>query len=89
VLRGARPNPLRTGTRIAFELPADAPVSLEVFSLRGQLVRTLARNTLPAGPHEIVWDAEDNRGRKVAAGVYVYRLRAGKFAATNKMVVIR
>lgn len=88
-LRGAMPNPLRAGSRIAFDLPAEAAVSLEVFDVTGRLVRTLAREVLPVGRHEIAWDGADSSGQPAAAGVYLYRLRAGTFEATRRIVVIR
>ena len=83
------PNPMRAGTHIAFDLPVDASVSLEVFDVSGRLIRTLARQALLAGEHRIAWDGADNNGRSVARGVYLYRLRAGAFEATRRMVVIR
>jgi hypothetical protein len=88
-LRRAVPNPLRVGTRIAFDLPVDAEVSLEVFDVTGRRVRTLAREALPAGAHEIAWDGRDDSGHSVAVGVYLYRLRAGQFEAARRVVVIR
>jgi hypothetical protein len=88
-LRGAMPNPLRAGTRIAFDLPVDAAVSVDVFDIAGRLVRSVARETLPAGHHEIAWNGADNSGHPVVAGVYFYRLRAGTFEATRRLVIIR
>ena len=88
-LRGAMPNPLRAGTSIAFELPADSPVSLEVFDVTGRRIRTLAAESMTSGNHEITWDGTDESGSRVAAGVYLYRLRAGELTATRRMVVIR
>jgi hypothetical protein len=88
-LRGAMPNPFRAGTSIAFELPADSRVSLEVYDVTGRRIRTLAAESMVTGKHEIAWDGTDESGSRVAAGVYLYRLRAGELTATRRMVVIR
>lgn len=64
-------------------------MSLEVFEVTGRLVRTLVGERLPAGAHEISWDRADNSGQGVAAGVYLYRLRARSFEATGRLVMIR
>ena len=79
------PNPFQARTRIAFDLPRDAPVSLEVFDVTGRLVRTLANESMAAGAYEVSWNGADNSGQQVAAGVYLYRLRAGSFEATRRM----
>ncbi len=89
VLSAAVPNPMRSGTRIAFQLPADAPVSLSVFDVTGRLVRTLVDETRPAGAHTVTWDGTDRNGTRVSAGVYLYRLRAGAFTRTQRLVVTR
>ncbi len=86
-LRAAVPNPSSAGTHIVFDLPVETPVSLEVFDVSGRLVRTLVRESMPAGGHEVSWDGADESGRRVSAGVYLYRLRAGEFEATRRLVV--
>jgi len=83
-----RPNPFRAGAHIGYALPVDSPVSLEVFAVSGQHVRTLVRGNMPAGPHEVAWDGADDRGRRVSAGIYLYRLRASSFEATQRLVMI-
>ena len=83
-----RPNPFRAGAHIGYALPVDSPVSLEVFSVSGQHVRTLVRGNVLAGPHQVTWDGADDRGRRVSAGIYLYRLRASSFEATRRLVMI-
>ena len=83
-----RPNPFRAGAHIRYALPVDSPVSLEVFAVSGQHVRTLVRGNMPAGPHEVAWDGADDRGRRASAGIYLYRLRASSFEATQRLVMI-
>jgi len=86
-LLGNFPNPFNPGTRIAFALPADAPVQLRVYNIRGQLVRDLSRDTLPAGPHEIFWDGRDRNGSPAPSGVYLYRLEVANQRLTGQMTL--
>jgi flagellar hook assembly protein FlgD len=64
-------------------------VSLEVFDVAGRLVRTLVHRELPAGSHDVFWNASADTGGRVSAGVYLYRLRAGGFTASQRLVVLR
>jgi subtilisin-like proprotein convertase family protein len=89
-LAPGQPNPLgASGTTIRFALPASVPARLAVYDVTGRLVRTLVDRALPAGPHRVVWDGRDQHGAAVRPGVYLYRLRAGSFAAARRLVVIR
>ena len=87
-LRPNIPNPFRTGTQIRFELPVDLSVTLEIFDIAGRRVRTLVQDHFPAGSHTAAWDGADNQGRDVSAGVYLYRLRAGSFESTHRMILL-
>jgi flagellar hook assembly protein FlgD len=55
----------------------------------GQRVRTLVRGTKAPGVHRVVWDAENRYGTAVGSGVYFYRIEAGDFTETRKMVLVR
>jgi hypothetical protein len=83
------PNPFRSTTRIAFDLPEDAPVSLRVYDVSGRVVRVLSEATLPAGNHAFSWDGRDDAGRQIAAGLYFYQLQAGDFTASKRMFLVR
>ncbi len=83
------PNPFNPATTIRFSLREPALVSLRVYDAAGRLVRSLADGPLPAGLHERSWDGADARGKPVSSGVYLYRLDAGSFSRTRKMVLIR
>jgi subtilisin family serine protease len=83
------PNPFNPTTTVAFELPTAADVSLQVFNLLGQKVRTLHSGQLPAGEHQVVWEARNDAGESVASGVYFYRLTAGNHSQSRKMVLLR
>jgi hypothetical protein len=83
------PNPFNPSTQIRFQLPKAQRVTLEIFNIRGQKVRTLIDSRYSAGSHEVVWNGLNNRGRQVASGIYVYKIRAGNFTQTRKMNLIR
>jgi hypothetical protein len=89
-LRGAFPNPFNPATEIRFALPTGgARVELKVYDFAGRLVRTLVDEDLPAGEHTVSWRGADDRGRQVASGVYVCRLRAGETVATRKLNLVK
>jgi len=85
------PNPFNPSTTIAFSVPEAMPayVSLEVFDLRGRMVRTLVEGEREAGSYAVFWDGTDNAGRKVPSGVYFYRIQAGNYSQTRKMVLLK
>ncbi len=82
------PNPFNPETTIQFELPMNSAVSLKIYDLQGRLVKTLANREMPAGAHKIVWDGRDNGGALVSSGVYIYRMEAGNFVESHKMLLI-
>ncbi len=83
------PNPFNPSTLISFELARRDDVTLSVFDVRGAHVRSLVRETRAAGIHNIAWDGRDDAGRRVASGVYLYRLSSPGFNQTRKLVVIK
>jgi photosystem II stability/assembly factor-like uncharacterized protein len=78
------PNPFNPNTTIAFDLPKTSEVSLKVFNILGEEVATLVSDKLSAGSYSYEWDAIN-----LASGVYLYRLQAGGFVKTQKMVLIK
>ncbi|HXV13777.1 MAG TPA: FlgD immunoglobulin-like domain containing protein [Candidatus Krumholzibacteria bacterium] len=83
------PNPFNPSTTIAYSLAQASDVELTIFDVRGSHVKTVVRERRDAGVHRAPWDGTDNRGNRVASGVYFYRLTAGSFRATKKMVLLR
>jgi hypothetical protein len=81
------PNPVRDQTRIAFRLPAPAWTELAVYTPSGRRVRSLIRGPRAAGGQAVEWDGRDSANRRVAAGVYFYRLRASGNVLSRKLVV--
>ncbi len=78
------PNPFNSITNIQYQLPASSEVLLTIYNIRGQEVLRLVESDQPAGYHQITWNAAN-----VASGMYFYRLRAGNFVQTRKMILLR
>ncbi len=84
------PNPFNPVTNIDFVLPLDKKVSLKVYNVRGQLVRTLVNNKqLTKGDHHYQWNGLNDAGMKVASGVYIYSLEWGNFRKTKMMTLLK
>ncbi len=83
-----RPNPFGQFTTIDYQLPRAGKVSLKVYNIAGQLVRTLVDGSQASGFHVARWDGRDERGREIAAGVYVARLDACGSSAARKLIRI-
>jgi lysophospholipase L1-like esterase len=89
------PNPFNPSTSIRYDIPVGAsigdrvPVLLQIFTLRGQLIKTLENDRKSLGSHVVHWDGRNDRGESIGSGVYLYRIQAGTFSATKKMVVLK
>ena len=84
------PNPFNPTTVIRYDVPAGGGhVTLTVYDVAGRLVRTLVDETKSAGVKTVAWNGANNRGARVATGVYFYRLTAPGFEQTRKMVLIQ
>ncbi|MDH4158064.1 MAG: T9SS type A sorting domain-containing protein, partial [candidate division Zixibacteria bacterium] len=83
------PNPFNPSTTIQLSIPTAGPISLTVFNLLGQEVRTLYDGPIEAGNHEVVWNGDNEAGKPIASGVYFYRLRADGFEQSKKMILLK
>jgi hypothetical protein len=83
------PNPFNPETKIGYFIPKACQVKLEVFNILGQRVKTLVDEVQVAGKKEVTWDGKDESANEVASGVYFYKLQAGDFAHTKKMVLMK
>jgi len=83
------PNPFKDGTTIAYKLSQAAPVKLQIYNIKGQLLREETLSQLGKGDHFWHWDALDAKGMQCANGIYFYRIQAGKATAVKKMILIR
>jgi hypothetical protein len=83
------PNPFNPTTRIQYGLPTPGHVKLTIHNVLGQEVARLVDGNQDAGFHKVQWDGKNDRGGAVASGVYFYRLQAGDFVKTSKMVFLK
>jgi parallel beta-helix repeat protein len=89
VLHQNVPNPFNPTTQIRFNIPVSSPVSLVVYNVHGQRVRTLVSETLPAGEKTVEWNGRDESGRHVSTGIYFYRLVTPESTVSKKMVLLK
>ena len=83
------PNPFNPTPTIRYDLPEQAQLTLGIYDLLGKQIKTLVNQTQDAGNKTVVWDGTDEFGRSVSAGVYLYRIKAGEFIQTRKMVLLK
>ena len=83
------PNPFNPSTTIRFDLPVRARVTLTIYNMLGQKVRTLVSGQIVAGRHQVVWDGNDSHGLRVASGIYVYQFKAKDFVASRKLNLLK
>ena len=83
------PNPFNPSTHIAFSLPQRAEVTVTIYNVLGQQIRTLAQGDYPAGEHQLFWDGRNNSGSTVSSGVYFYRLKTDAYTQTRKMTLLK
>jgi len=83
------PNPFNPTTQIKYDLPEDAMVSITIYDVMGRSIRSLVNTTQSAGYRTIQWDATNNLGEPVSAGMYIYMIQAGNFTQTKKMVLLK
>jgi hypothetical protein len=83
------PNPFNPSTTIRYALSKRSRVTLEIFNLLGEKVRTLVNTEQPTGFYVATWDGTTDTGISAASGVFLYRLTAGEFRATKKLILLR
>jgi len=83
------PNPFNPTTTLRFDLPEVSDITLTIYNMLGQKVKTFNMQSIPAGYHSVTWDATNDLGQQVGAGVYLYQLRANQFVKTRKMVLLK
>ncbi len=83
------PNPFNPSTVISYQLAVNSKVSLKIYNLLGQEVCTLVNAHQKAGTHSVFWDGTNNHGHAVSSGIYFYRLKAGAFTQSRKMLLVR
>jgi len=83
------PNPFNPETTIAYSVKERELVNIEIFNVKGQLVKNLVKSIQEPGNHTVVWDGNDNKGCPVSSGVYYYKMNAGRYSCTKKMMMIK
>ncbi|MFQ5607469.1 MAG: FlgD immunoglobulin-like domain containing protein [Candidatus Zixiibacteriota bacterium] len=83
------PNPFNPRTIIAYDLPVEAQVTISIYNSLGRQIRVFDEGDRPAGSYEVAWDGSDNNGYQVSSGLYFYKVVAGKFSASRKMILLK
>ena len=83
------PNPFNPTTTLRYDLPEDAQVNIMIYDLMGREVKTLVHQQQIAGFKSVMWDATNNMGQPVSAGMYLYSIQAGNYSKTMKMVLLK
>ena len=85
----AYPNPFNPTTTLRYDLPEATKVIIMIYDLMGRDIKTLVNHQQKAGYKSVVWDATNDLGEPVSAGIYLYRISAGDFHQTKKMVLLK
>jgi len=88
-LEYAYPNPFNPVTTIRYNLPEDAMVNITIYDMMGRVVRTLINGQQSAGYKSLQWNATNNSGQPISAGLYIYTIQAGEFSQTRKMILLK
>jgi hypothetical protein len=88
-LIGSYPNPFTQSTRISYSVKSPQVVTIDIYNIKGQLVKTLEANDNQSGLNDLVWDSRDKSGDQVSAGVYMFKLRSGRFTSSKKAILLK
>jgi Leucine-rich repeat (LRR) protein len=88
-LYNAYPNPFNPVTTLQYDLPEDGLVNITIYDMMGRVVSNLVSSTQNAGYKSVQWNATNNAGQPVSAGLYLYTIQAGEFRQTRKMVLLK
>jgi hypothetical protein len=88
-LIGNYPNPFNPETTISYSVKTASPVTIEIYNTKGQRVKTLVNETKAPGSFSVNWNGTDENGQKVTSGVYFYKMNAGKFSSSKKMIMMK
>jgi len=83
------PNPFNPETTIQYEIPKTSQVSIRIFNILGKEVRTLVNTKRKAAKYTVIWDGRNNNGKAVSSGIYLYKILAGQYVKTRKMILLR
>jgi hypothetical protein len=83
------PNPFNSNTIIRFDLPREGDVDIAIYNILGQRVIDLANEQMPAGSHSVTWNGKNKAGQPVSSGIYFYRLQAGEYVSSKKLLLLK
>ena len=83
------PNPFNPTTNISYYLPKASNVTINIYNITGQLIKTLISGKVSSGTHTVNWKGDNNMGRQVASGVYIYSLQTEAGNITKKMILVK
>ena len=83
------PNPFNPTTTIGFDVPKSSNISIKVYNIQGQEIRSLVNKNYSPGRYEISWNARTNSGQLVPSGIYFYKIEADGFSAKQKMILLK
>ena len=83
------PNPFNPITTVRYDLPEDSFVDVTVYDMLGNVVNNLINTNQSSGYKSVQWDATNNQGEPVSAGVYLYKIQVGDFVDTKKMILLK
>ena len=88
-LYNAYPNPFNPVTTLRYDLPEDAMVNITIFDMMGRVIKTIVNSQQNAGFKSVRWNATNDYGKPVSAGIYLYMIQAGEYRQTRKMVLVK
>lgn len=88
-LYGNYPNPFNPSTTISFSLKEESNVCIEIYNIKGQLVRTLINQKMGSGKYSMVWEGKDSANKNVSSGVYFYRMKTDRYTSHKKMLLMK
>ena len=83
------PNPFNPVTTLRYDLPENGHVNITIYDMLGRQVKTLINQTQDAGYKSVIWNATNDYGKPVSAGIYLYQIQAGEYISTKKMVLLK
>ena len=83
------PNPFNPITTLRYNLPENGHVNVTIYDMLGRQVKTLINKTQDAGYKAVIWNATNDYGKPVSAGIYLYQIQAGEYISTKKMVLLK
>ncbi|MBI9031046.1 T9SS type A sorting domain-containing protein, partial [bacterium] len=83
------PNPFNPETTISYDISKSGHVTVEIYNIKGQKVKSLLQENQEAGQHSVIWKGDNNEGKRVSSGSYFYRVKSGDEEIVNKMMLMK